>query len=814
MCTISNHFSSRLLQQPERAEGSFSRTDSPLEGQQPPEEWWPEVDRVLSSIRPALTLLPGAGFDSVARRSNTHEMFRGAVREQPEAKAFKDWFHGFATTLSLLGSRASASSDFLSASAKYRKLLKAELMRGQLQATYSRHDADRLGRARSPVVREGYGRAVRTGLWMAAVAVRTEELRELLGGNSGQLESFEVLPVSRAFEYEGLSLTKLPVQTKERIDLAGLESIYISPLRVQLISKSKVSAAEIDGHFGRHGLRASPSECAEICAESMLRKLILGDLHGAINILVPAFEGEAATAIKNALENTEFQPNTLVAPVGVDPLTSSTSEQKAQVRALYERCCNYNSEDLPFHVHQNIKVVQNLVGNFDDFFESDMPAMVSADLSDALETVFELILQARGLPAEDRGPEVWSLHMERFYQAMQDIHRLIRFQYDWSGREFSLQHEILSLLLGQPSESDAGLSPEDAQVLRSHGAVERAPHALAMLEQIRASLPQGISVAYLAGGYYETPGLFETPLRCESVTHADLPGKDLIIMEPHPNNAAELSVQAHDPVELINYIFSKNPHHSRTLVMDVTLNHLCEKTISKTLSVAREYIDSGRLNLVLLQSGTKFIQNGMDIVSIGLAALFNNKDFWGEFREGMEMNGMYVPEDDERYISNLLSKANKIASLDYLVRIRENTSYLRSLLQSQIYWGHSNANAYEMCVNKDAETVYLALRPTDVYLRRILNKNNNAEVTYDERSEENIKIYKNKFCTAFEGLATVDRSSFGFNVANFGECGETVRITLGVEEPALLREYARRILEVGASLYAEAFESSDASEAP
>jgi len=68
-----------------------------------------------------------------------------------------------------------------------------------------------------------------------------------------------------------------------------------------------------------------------------------------------------------------------------------------------------------------------------------------------------------------------------------------------------------------------------------------------------------------------------------------------------------------------------------------------------------------------------------------------------------------------------------------------------------------------------------------------------------------MELYHARLRPAFRDLAAIDRSSFRFNIANFGECGETGRITPGIEEPVLLQEYARRILELGAELHAEAF---------
>lgn len=799
------------LQLPHFVSDAVPRERPPRREGSPADEGWLEVQQACASTRLAPVLL----------RSSVHESFNAVAATTKEARAFKDWFHGFASTLSLLASRAASQADFAVSARRYQKLLKAELMRGQLQATYARDDADRLQRSRSPLVREGYGRAVRTGLWTAAAAIRTEQVRNMLKATISQMEDFAVYPVSRAFEYKGLTLTELTglsgggagegmalvaAQDEGLFDLTSLESVYIPSLRVQLVLKSKVGAAEIDGHFGRHGLRASPSECADICAESMLRKLGQGDVSGALRLLDMAFQGEATEAVRQGLAKTELMPNTLVVLPGADPLTTSTSEQLLRLKQAYETCAGAGLENPPFYLSQNIQLMRYLIGDITEFVKPGMPEPVCGDLTDALETVAQLWSQASFMRDPYADPQAWSLHMERFYQAMQEIHRVIRFQWDWVDRPFSLSEAVTSLLLGPPRQGRESLSPQNADELGRHASVERAPHALAMLEQIRASLPAQTSVAYLAGGYYETPGLFDEPLRCDAVTHQALPEQDLIIMEPHPNNAAELRVQAYDPVALIDHLFSHRPDHPRTLVMDVTLNHLAEDQITQVLQVARPYIESGKLNLVLLQSGTKFIQNGMDLVNIGIAAIFNNQAHWGNFRACMARSRMHIPRDDEGYITRLLSRENEALSMAYLSKVRDNTAAMRTLLNAEIPWGHQGASAYEVCINTDEQTVYIALRLTDAYLARRLRRDSEAEILPEERASENRWLYNSGFRLAFDDLAAVDRSSFGFNLTNFGECGETVRITLGIEESALLQEYAKRILQLGASLHASAFD--------
>lgn len=770
--------------------------------------WLAELDQGLIFPSALVSAQAGAS-DALACalvRSNVNECFKLVENLTPHAKPIRNWFHSFAATLTLLGSRAFNNAEFRRESHRYEKLLKWELMRGQLQATYRGGDSDRLERSRSPLVREGYSRAVRTGLWMAAADMRTEQLREALKEKAPQLDDFLIFPVSRAVKYKEMKLTHL--NGVDDMDFSGLHSVYIESLRVQLMLKTSVTMDEMDGHLSRQGLRASPSECAEICAQSMLKKIDEGNMLGALQSLGKAFHGEFAAAVQRGLFEAHLAPNTMMAPESTDPLVESSPDQLKWLKLAYENCLNASTEGFPFFVIQNIQVIRHLIGDVGEFAKPCLPATICGELTDALQDAAQLLFKVGFMASPQSNAHAWSLLMESFYQVMQDIHRVIIFQADWSGRTPDLSSSVASLLLNPSRDGRTGLSSSDTQALNKLLTVERAPHALAMLEQIYVSLPKGTSVAFLAGGYYETPGLFKEPVCCESVTDPGLIAKDLIVIEPHPNNAAKFSVQAHDPVALIRHLFSgefKSEFgglRQRTIVMDVTLSHLGEAQITEALLAAKPHIEAGHLNLILLQSGTKFVQNGMDLVNIGYAAIFNQKRSWTDFQAGMTKNRMRIPKGDEGYIARMLSSENLKYSIAYLEKVRKNTNALRAMLDAEIAWGHDKENAYEICVNTDSKSVYVSFRLTDAYLAKKLRKGE-AEVSIQERAYFNAQLYEASFLPAFDDLAVVDRSSFGFNITNFGECGETVRITLGVEEHTLLMEYAKRIVQAGASLYSD-----------
>ncbi len=734
----------------------------------------------------------------VMRNTNVRDIFLSTSQSQ-QMEAFKRWFHYFSGTLNLLASRSQDANRI--PLEQQQKLLKSELMRGQLQATYSPENACKLGRSLSPIVLEGYGRGVRTGLWMAAKAVRTEQIRAL---SQNKFSKYSVYPVNRAFTYQGLEPASIDSSELKSLKDIGSASYYIKDLGVQLILKNAVEQQGIHAYLGGRGLRASPSECADICAEYMVGKADQNDASGALKALSEAFGNKGdVSKIHQGIKKVELAPNTMMAVRGIDPLVQSSEAQMEELRQAYATfLVAANDQELPFYLHQNVQVIKNLVGeDLDAFVDNGMPSLVCGTMIEALQRANELLDQRQCQliePDYANKPSVLSQHMEHFYQAMQDIHHVVRFQNDWTGRAPKLEDAIAKLL------------PEN---MHNNLRVRYAPHALALLDQIRTSLSEEerASVAYLKGAYYETPELFkeERPsaqaqqisdaLEIDDVNDSQLRERRVIVMEPHPNNAALDSVQPHDPVALIkNIMKDRESNKPCTLVMDVTLNHLGDKQIETTLETAKPHIESGNFNLVLLQSGTKFFQNGMDLVSIGTAAIFNRGDKWDAFNTTMDETSMPVPEDDKGYIAALLSENNVDESKAYLARVRENTATLRETLNKSIAPGHTEDNAFELCENTDKETVYIAFKPTDAYLRKVSKGNG---LTSEERAKLNQELYQDKFLPAFGNLATVDRSSFGFNITNFGECYITVRITLGIEEPALLEAYAQQIIKLGAELY-------------
>lgn len=698
--------------------------------------------------------------------------------------SFKDWFHSFASTLNLMSGRSDVPDAMI------RKILKYELNKYHLQATYNMEDTLRLGRQTSPLVMEGYARGIKTGMWDLSRKISEDKLKEqfevaqrtAIKKTKSMDDKFNVFPAPKPFAYNKASPE---VFNTVPADINTKKMVYISSLKVQLVkaSSKKLKQAEggkVSSHMGGRGLRSSASESAETVVEEMLSLINAQDLDGALNLVTKLSydKKDPKKDVIKKLKTVTLNVNTLIAPSGSDPIKETTANSVKRLTASYKHFCTYtNDRLLPFFVLQNVKSVKNLLGSNESYlFSRKIPATISGDLTDAIERSIEIM---NVIPFTKDKSKV-----ESFYQQIQNIHHFARFAFDWNGDKTTMHTALTGML------PESSIAPQMTQV---------SPHGLGMIDHIANSLPQETqdSTALLHGSYYETPHLFNGAETKANVEDPSLREKKLIVMEPHPNNAASSQIQPHDPVKLIKNLFT-NSQGPYTVIMDVTLNHLRDAEIEATLNEAKPYILSGKLNLILLQSGTKFFQNGMDLVNIGTAIIFNDGGSWVNFNQKMKQSPAKVPKDDQLYIANMLVK-NKETLKQYLDKIKSNTASLRSKIMSKM----TAQSAFEVVPNSDKNTVYISFQPNDAYVRTELDIALITPVSVEKRAEVNQVIYFKHLLPAFKHLPSVDRSSFGFNITNFGECFNTVRITPGIENEKLLSEYSNTIVALGNKLFKE-----------
>ncbi|MBP6103558.1 MAG: hypothetical protein KA508_00585 [Gammaproteobacteria bacterium] len=186
---------------------------------------------------------------------------------------------------------------------------------------------------------------------------------------------------------------------------------------------------------------------------------------------------------------------------------------------------------------------------------------------------------------------------------------------------------------------------------------------------------------------------------------------DLIFLELHPNNVLESKQFSHDPQELIKRIVAWNDGKYRTLVVDVTLNALNDEEVKNFLVSARSLINKGYLNVVLIQSLTKFAQLGLDKRSAGLIVLMNNGDHWADanlkFRD-ISLKEVVDPAIDSFF--SFFCQFNDCQLKEYIQSINRNVRFVyKEVLKSLDHLEVLDRDRFSITMSSDPKSCYVAI---------------------------------------------------------------------------------------------------------
>ncbi len=763
-----------------------------------PEEWrWAIYSQTDGTARPLPVIFKNNQWHLALVTNDIDAAFNNFS----EDAHFRRWFHTTINTLSLLGARYphDTTKPAITAS-RQQSLIKFILKQFQMQATYSLDDTGTaISHASSPLVTEAEYSRSPTVLFELLRHIKTTELKSrfiaLQQANKvtyhppgwSPEQEFHIFPVSAPFAVLNAKIPRISDDIPG--DLRHESAVYIRSSGVMLFKISQYpSESTIDGFLTQRGLRMSQNEAAEVLSQEIMQRIEVGRIDEVRQLMADFFSYKEYHSVADSFRTVELSPNGLLTPVSTDPLTQTGRQELMAMDAIYRQCRDFDKSQLPFYVRQNIEVLQNLVGSDPAaFFTRQTPAMITAEFTGMLQTTLDLMVKIsneRGTTDHARN----AADMEKFYNTVQNMHHLIRFQMSWNGVNTSLEETIKQLL------------PAD---MRHSAYVMSGPHGLSVINQVSNALPREFhqQSAYVKRIYFETPQLFPWAQRIESIFDAALRTQKLIVMEPHPNNVSLSHIAWQDPVALLRNILSGPVVTQRTIVLDVTASHLNEEEITSLLAEAKPHIDNGDLNLVLVQSGTKLFQNGMDIASMGTAIVLNNNAGpWFQFNKVMYSTQQYVPAEDKTYIAKMLSAQNMPQLQEYVDKIRSNTRLLRALLEPVLAFGHNNDNVFQLTINTDDNTVYITLRPTDEFIALQTQEKDIGSINELDRKSVNVAL-KFYLLDALKGLPVTERPSFGFNISNIALSYDSIRLAVGIEDEALIREYAHRIVKMGKTLY-------------
>ncbi|MDE7112855.1 MAG: hypothetical protein K2O57_01510, partial [Acetatifactor sp.] len=102
----------------------------------------------------------------------------------------------------------------------------------------------------------------------------------------------------------------------------------------------------------------------------------------------------------------------------------------------------------------------------------------------------------------------------------------------------------------------------------------------------------------------------------ESAEEAQNRLPDIIMIDIHPNDATKKIITKNDVAKMLdkinNYMTQNKCRKKITVIVDITLNQATDNEVAEIRERAADYLADGWLNLVFVQSLTKFAKMGRD----------------------------------------------------------------------------------------------------------------------------------------------------------------------------------------------------------
>ncbi|MFA6036900.1 MAG: hypothetical protein WC748_02105 [Legionellales bacterium] len=264
---------------------------------------------------------------------------------------------------------------------------------------------------------------------------------------------------------------------------------------------------------------------------------------------------------------------------------------------------------------------------------------------------------------------------------------------------------------------------------------------------------------------------------------------DVIFLEPHPNNFVESKQFQHDVIAVIDSLNENLKSPKRiTVVLDVTLNSINDDYIKSLLYSAASLIKDGRLNIILIQSLTKFQQLGLDKRSAGLLIAINQPEKWSDFNNKIEDTGKQERADHStlKYFSSfyIYPELPKL----YMQNINDGVNRLYNRIIDKINGFVSSRNFLNITTSTDGGSCYVSLNFNNLFAKIDSNFDFNM---YDAEkfAEHFIEYFIVPTCKAMR-LPISQRMSIGFPLSSINYANTSLRFTVGLENNDALNDYA------------------------
>lgn len=271
---------------------------------------------------------------------------------------------------------------------------------------------------------------------------------------------------------------------------------------------------------------------------------------------------------------------------------------------------------------------------------------------------------------------------------------------------------------------------------------------------------------------------------------------DVIFIEMHPNNVLESKQYAHDALLLLDFINNWN-NKPRTLVLDITLNALNDREVYDILDKATGLIESGYLNVVLIQSLTKFAQLGLDKRSAGSITLLNkNCNIWQEVNNKFrEISNVEKVDHSTDSFFTYFANHHKDLLKQYIEQINRNVRYVyKNVLENMNSLETLARNRFQITMSSDPKACYVAINMNGLLPEIECDHNTSKAFSI---SREHIEQFSQDLLDnmiyplcQFHNLPITARQSIGFPLSSVTAVNGSLRLTIGLESEEQLNGYA------------------------
>lgn len=277
------------------------------------------------------------------------------------------------------------------------------------------------------------------------------------------------------------------------------------------------------------------------------------------------------------------------------------------------------------------------------------------------------------------------------------------------------------------------------------------------------------------------------------------PDSDAIFLEIHLNNVMIRKQFAQDLVGLLQKIkeWQKQGPMKRTIVLDITLNTFDDPELKQFLSRARLLVDDGWLNIILIQSLTKFAQLGLDKRSGGCMAIINNPLYWQNLCENFHQLKALGAADltTDRFFAFFADDPPRLNQYIGLINANVRVVYKETLrLMNELE--SSNHCRFQISMSSDAQSCYIAINMQNLTaeVESLQDSTYPAFSISTEEIERFSTDLLNHFfyplCEFFH-LPITARESIGFPLTSINAIKDSFRLTIGLEAEGPLHQYAQ-----------------------